>query len=195
MNLKSFFSRSRLALVAALAVLALPVRADLTLDSTLTVTTDGHVYATFLGSSASYSDNLFLQSPGGPSGVLFNNHTTPFGTTIDLGYFTAGTELVFGLYVNNTGNTFFTGDPSRNSDGISHAGILTTLPGIGLIVGFEDLLGGGDRDYNDLIFGFKNLGVSVSGPGGGRVPDAASTLSLFGLTLLGISAARRRFRQ
>ena len=37
------------------------------------------------------------------------------------------------------------------------------IPADGLLVGFEDLDGGGDRDYNDNMFVFTNVG-------GGPVP-------------------------
>jgi hypothetical protein len=190
----SFFRRSRAALATLIAALAVPAQADLILNSSLTVVNDGHVFATFLGYSASYSNDLFLQSPAGPGGVLFNNKSTPVGTTVDLGYFTAGTELIFGLHVNNAGYTFYSGDASLNPDGVAHSAIFGTWQTTGLIVGFEDLFGGGDKDYNDLIFGFKNVAAGLSGPGG-RVPDAGSTAALLGAALLGVSALRRRFRQ
>ncbi|HJR22239.1 MAG TPA: cadherin domain-containing protein, partial [Dongiaceae bacterium] len=55
------------------------------------------------------------------------------------------------------GETFFTHDKSLNTDfnggsDIAHAvaGVSSKLPGQ-LLIGFEDLKGGGDQDYNDLV--------------------------------------------
>ena len=85
------------------------------LGGSLIVQNSGEVFATFQGSSAAYTSTLFLQNTGQS---LFTNHSTSVGSTISLGTFEAGTELVFGLAVHNTGQTFFTGGGFRNSDGI-----------------------------------------------------------------------------
>ncbi|WP_119303159.1 DUF4114 domain-containing protein [Dongia deserti] len=65
------------------------------------------------------------------------------------------------VYVGNSqlsGDTYFTHDKSLNTDftggnDINHAiaGVSDKLPGQ-LLIGFEDLKGGGDQDYNDLVF-------------------------------------------
>ena len=64
------------------------------------------------------------------------------------------------VFVGNSqlnGETFFTHNKSLNTDfnggsDMSHAvaGVSSKLPGQ-LLIGFEDLKGGGDRDYNDLV--------------------------------------------
>jgi hypothetical protein len=41
--------------------------------------------------------------------MFFDNHSTPNGTTVDLGVIPAGTEIRFGLFVDTTGNTFYDG--------------------------------------------------------------------------------------
>ena len=65
---------------------------------------------------------------------------TPLGTT-------------FGFYLENTvdsdSGTFYS-DAVLNGDGFDHTAILATA-WHGVIVGFEDLAGGGDKDFNDLI--------------------------------------------
>ena len=64
-------------------------------------------------------------------------------------------------FVNNGGNVtqtiesadlFYT-DQSLNSDNVNHA--LSGTEGDGLMIGFEDLTGGGDNDFNDVTFSVK----------------------------------------
>src|SRR5207245_2015193 len=112
---------------------------------------------------------------------------------VDLGVFAAGTEIVFGLYVDTTGNTFYDGPASRNFDGFVHAYMVNNYLGMAdtTYVGFEDLNGltGSDWNYVDQVYSF-------TGTAGRSVPDSASTLALLGLGLVGLGAlARRRERQ
>ena len=113
--------------------------------------TGGNVTVEVLPASAGYTSELHLISPG-PDRFIALNHDV--GTVVNLGSFTAGVELVFGIYVRDTGDTFQMGPASRNPDGIEHAGVENTGPGVA-IVGFEDLLRGGDLDYDDNVFKFK----------------------------------------
>jgi hypothetical protein len=64
--------------------------------------------------------------------------------------FAAGDELVFALTVRQTGETFYSGPASRNFDGASHSSAVR-MPDGTVVVGFEDLTGGGDQDFNDLM--------------------------------------------
>jgi len=109
-----------------------------------------------LNASASYISELWLYAPGTPVFVATNQDT---GTIVNLGKFSAGVELLFGIYVRNTGYTFYMGPGSRNPDGWIHAqvdylGGGQATVGIG---GFEDLYNGGDQDYNDCMFKFTNV--------------------------------------
>lgn len=151
----------------------------------------GNVIATFRGHGAAFSNDLYLDlGPLGPTGgdlFVFNNHTASIGDTVDLGSFTPGTELIFRLHVNNTGYDFFTGPASRNPDGIAHALVdLTLFPGE-TYVGFEDLFGGGDRDFNDIMYSFSN---TTTAP----IPEP-STWLLMGTGLAGFAIARLRNRK
>jgi len=98
----------------------------------------------------------------------------------------AGDELIFGIYVQNTGDTFFMGSATRNTDGLLHAGVdvLSSSPIYTANVGFEDLLNGGDRDYDDNVFQFRGS-ISTN-----RVPEPG-TLLLASLGLLGLGLMRR----
>lgn len=62
-------------------------------------------------------------------------------------------ELVFGIHIASLNRTFKIGPADRNPDGLVHARVQTT--GVRQFdVGFEDLLNGGDRDYDDNVFRF-----------------------------------------
>jgi hypothetical protein len=76
------------------------------------------------------------------------------GDFVDLGAFNAGTMLDFFLIANGAGGgrDIWTSSATRNRDGINHV-VAFALPGSPyLIMAFEDLFGGGDRDYNDVVF-------------------------------------------
>lgn len=122
-------------------------------SKSLFVATSGEVILTFLSKSAAYSSDLFLV--GTPDSIL-NNQTAEGGQQFSLGSFLAGTELVFKIFVNDTGHTFFNGIAANNPDNKLHAAY-KARSGKPLIVGFEDLYGGGDRDYNDLKFSLSNV--------------------------------------
>ena len=121
------------------------------------------------------------------------------GYTADLGTFAAGTEVEFGVYVWDTGNTWSDGPGSRNSDGAVNAYIVNDFnyqfnneaDPQGTYVGFEDeSYPGGDFNYGDLQFVFN--GVQGEGQ---NVPDAGATFSLLALGLGGLGAMRRKFKK
>ena len=114
-----------------------------------------------LPASAGYTSELWLFEPG-PERRLATNRDV--GTVVDLGTFPAGVELIFGIKVLNTGDTFKMGPGDRNPDGIPHAVVTFIEPGRAQ-VGFEDLFGGGDRDYNDNMFEFRG-GIEPEPPKG-----------------------------
>ena len=142
------------------------------------------VIATYQGNSAAYSNDLYLVNTGA---FVFNNHGNNPGDTVNLGSFAAGTELLFKLHVNDTGNDFFTGPGSRNPDQHTHARVQDAwLPGVTL-VSFEDLFNG-PFDYNDLSFSFSNTRSAVT-----AVPEPETyAMMLAGLGLLGFVARRRK---
>jgi hypothetical protein len=164
-----------LGLTAALA--ATPARADLGDDL---FATGGNIVIRFEGSNAGYSSLISVNG----SAEMFPNKSTPAGTELDLGFFSAGTPLDIVLHVINTGQFFHTGPGTLNSDGLPHA--FVEVVGDRTFVGFEDLVGGGDRDYNDHMFSFTNIAVSA-------IPEP-STLALMaaGFGALGFIGRRRR---
>jgi hypothetical protein len=132
------------------------------LGAKVIVANTGSVTATYLGHTARISNDLYLESPTNSLGLIFNNHATPVGTTFNLGTFTAGTELLFRLHAHESGagnlteRDYFTGPATRNPDGIAHAFVDDQYALNSTYVGFEDVYGGGDLDYDDLKFSFTN---------------------------------------
>jgi hypothetical protein len=173
--------------------------------------TGGDVTATFLGHTAGFTNELYLFDAGdlstplavtatvgslGP-GLIFTNQASKPGSSVNLGSFAVGTELVFAIYVRNTQQTFFMGPGTRNPDGVIHAavdnGVAPQFPSYGTVppgsiaIGFEDLFGGGDLDYDDLGFAFSSVRRIQS-------PEPA-TLSLLAFGLAGLGVRRLRPRR
>jgi hypothetical protein len=154
------------------------------------------IIATYQGNSAAYSNDLYLMlnafGQPGDDGVLandlfiFNNHTNAEGNTKNLGAFALGTELEFRLFVNNTGDNFFTGPAPRNPDQHAHARVQANWEPNTTLVSFEDLLNG-PFDYNDLSFSFTNTSPIQQE----SVPEPA-TLGLLASGLATLVARRRR---
>ena len=69
--------------------------------------------------------------------------------------------MKLGIYVRDTGKTWYMGPKAGNSDGLFHAAT-DTLGGGSYYVGFEDLDGGGDQDYNDVAVSVGLVAVSTS---------------------------------
>jgi PEP-CTERM motif-containing protein len=149
----------------------------------------GNVQVKVMSYDASYTSNLILFST--PTPLVIAN-SSQVGTVVDLGNLATlygilpGTELIFGILVLNTGHTFLMGPGTRNLDGLAHVtvdyaeGHYSDLANLG----FEDLFGGGDQDYNDARFQL------LGGVGLASVPEPSSLLLLlFGVA--GVSLVSR----
>ena len=140
---------------------------------------------------ASSKDSFY--DPNSKSKRNKNNPLLP-GDFVDLGSFTAGQSLDFFLIANGArGGTHVYGPTTAdNPDGINHlvAFSYAVEDSPYLVLGFEDLFGGGDKDFNDLMFvldvGVENVGKLVNAPEPG-------TFLIFGT--LGVAAAVRRRRR
>ena len=169
---------------------AFPIAAAGTEGLAVIVSGTDSVIATYQGNSAAYSNDLYLgvSASANPGDVfIFNNHANSVGDTYNLGTFAVGTELIFRLYVNNTGDNFYSGAASRNADGMAHARAQADWMPNTTLVSFEDLFGTpeGVNGYNDLSFSFTNTSSAPA------VPEPAS-VALLGLGIAGLALARRK---
>jgi hypothetical protein len=157
------------------------------------VAAGGDIVMRFEGTSANYQSLISVNNVevNGQS-LFFPNFTTPIGSTIDLGSFTAGMSLDITLHVITPGasNIWHTGAASLNLDNVIHANVIYDYNGeIGRVfVGFEDQFGGGDLDYNDHMFSFTGVVTTVPEPG-------TYSLMMAGLGALAFLARHRRAQQ
>jgi len=158
---------------------AVPVAPPGTEGFSVIVATTGDVIAKYEGNEAAFSSDLYLV--GNPT-IIFNNQTTPVGTTFNLGSFTAGTILTFRLHVNDTGIDFFTGPGALNPDGTAHARVQANFLPSTSLVSFEDTVAG-DFDYNDLSFSFTNTATETLTPIGPAALMFVSGIALGGFML------------
>ncbi len=177
---------------------------------TFTASNTGEVIAYYAGSTASYDNQLGMLINGVQSSAGFglDNHTSPLGLAFDLGHVTKGDTLVFDLKVISLGGLLVYSDPSKNSaydnggPGLNHVystpysgGSLGNNIPDGTFVGFEDLRGGGDKNYNDEDFVFTNVASVLSSSAAAGVPEPSSIV-VFGLGVIGlIGSAIRKERQ
>lgn len=179
-----FFSKVLLSVLSLSAVFPAYALDNSTAVANTLMTIGGNVSVTFLSSDASYVSDLFIT---GQSDKIFNNKSTFFGQTFDLGNFAANTAITFSLLVNTTGYQFYSGLASSNSDNVVHAAIHNLGNNV-VAIGFEDMLGGGDKDYNDVMFTVTNAVATQVAP----VPEPESFAMLIaGLGAL-LMANRRR---
>jgi hypothetical protein len=101
--------------------------------------------------SAGLVSELRLYNDDGTFTAIASNRD--FGKIVTLPARPAGQELVFGIFVQGPNTTFKMGPGDRNPDGLAHARVTKTGERQ-FDVGFEDLLNGGDRDYDDNVFRF-----------------------------------------
>lgn len=174
-------------LLSTSAMSAQPRQYDFTPSTDqLFVATAGEVILTFLSKTAAYSNDLYFQ---GTSDSILNNQTATPGAQYSLGNFLAGTELSFTMFVKNTGFAYYTGSASLNPDSFMHAAYDVTS-GQSLNIGFEDLFGGGDRDYDDLVFSLNNVRVGSLVT---AVPEPeAYGMLIGGLLLIGFAKRRKQ---
>ena len=163
-------------------------------NSTGTGVTSGNPQIIFpdASSSAGYG--------GTGTGVRTASDPLMAGDFVDLGTFQAGTLLDFFLIANgaNGGRTVYNTSGAANPDGINHVATFTpTFWGMAnspyLFISFEDLLGGGDKDFNDVIIaldiGAANVAALLA------TPEPATWLTLGSLLGLAVWSKRRLAQQ
>lgn len=162
----------------------------------------------FVGEGAGYHNSLGYNTQGGdvdtfgkdprlifPDASEGGKRTTQEpvqgGDFVNMGKVKDNTQLNFFLMadaVNGGKNTYSTNH--KNPDGLVHA-VAFTMPGTPyLLIAFEDLFGGGDRDYNDTIF---TLDIGRANVDHLSSPEPATWLTL--AASLGFVAWKRRQRR
>lgn len=149
----------------------------------------GDISVEVLSSSADYTStlSLYLFAPTTPVASFGTNQNVGLTTVFDpssTGY-SLGQALAFGIFVHDTGYTYYMGDGSQNPDGLMHATV-DDKGGNVYHVGFEDLFNGGDKDYNDHQFAFTG-GISNT-----SVVPESSTFALFAIGIIGLGLSRHR---
>ncbi|HEX5972842.1 MAG TPA: DUF4114 domain-containing protein [Gemmatimonadaceae bacterium] len=172
------------AIGAAVVFAAAPAKAQVSFYGT-----GGDVWVKYMGCDAAYTSDLrFGYTVGGSTTQLFNCHGSTVGDQVDIGPVSSGTEVIFSLFVQTTGQTYYTGPATRNPDGLVHAAS-SPVTGDGVYTeqfGFEDTYGGGDMDFNDTNFRVGGVTTSVT-------PEPSSLiLAASGLGFLGLGGLRRR---
>jgi len=186
----------------------------------LTLAEDTSVRVYFVGEGAGYHNTLgfYTSSKGGDqrdtalifpdassnlgldgTGKALRDKKNPLlpGDFVDLGNFKAGTKLDFFLIADgaNSWKTVYSTDDSLNPDGIFHAVSLAPEGSPYLLLSFEDLLGGGDADYNDVVFAVEIGKANVKHLAEhSRLTAPEPTLALGGLLSCGVLLMNRRRR-
>lgn len=134
---------------------------------------------------------------------------TNLGQSREISGLNIGDNLIFGLqalvlhynadnvHYPNT-NYFFSGEAANNSDtkGWNDKRVHTKALNLGgnkYLVGFEDIWGGGDNDFNDNVFLFEGIETTIDIPDPVKVPEPG-TLGLL-LLALGLIARQRVSRK
>lgn len=157
----------------------------------------------FINEGAGYKNQLLYSVNGGPLQMIFDNVSSPnsilknadgplaLGEGKSLGNFADGTQVDFFLNsdgytkgLDPTGNdptAELTRDGSRllgadadlNRDGLQH--IVAYAIGEWMLIGFEDIIGGGDLDYNDTVFAVRGVtGKKAATPEPGAIAGLAA---------------------
>ncbi|AFY55859.1 hypothetical protein Riv7116_3403 [Rivularia sp. PCC 7116] len=172
---------------------------------------DHDVTVWFLDEGAGYRNELAYETSGNTNdkGIIFDdvskgngNNRLQMGDFVELGSFEAGTQFNFLLRADGADGTktsngdIYGADASLNADSLEHmmAWEIFVDGREYMLMGFEDLRKGGDKDYNDTIFvvdfGKGNLTNKFSKAA--TVPEASNMAAILGVTGAGLMLRRRR---
>lgn len=186
--------------------------------SKLVMQNDAAARVYFLGEGAGFRNTLGFSTLGGSplspdAQLIFPNASSSIGyggtgksirtsdeplvagDFVNLGSFKAGTKLDFFIIANGFygGKDYYSTELSVNMDGVVHAVSLASNGSAYLIIGFEDLKGGGDRDYNDLVFAVEIGSANVKAMAGLGAPEPSLAMGalITAVGFLGFSRQRR----
>lgn len=151
-------------------------------------------------STASGSNNLtdfwnnevdvIWEDASSTNSILANGGPLALGEGYKIGDVDAGDTVNF--FIRNgfsgTGNVFdsLSAEDTMNGDGLQH--VTTYQYQEYLVLAFEDLYNGGDRDYNDVVIAVKGLVDTETAD----VPEPTGVLALLGLGIAGTVVNRKR---
>lgn len=123
------------------------------------------------------------------NGIYANGGSMTLGEGYSIGNVSAGDTVSFFLK-NQPGNVFDSGTVgnTHNKDGLQH--VTTYQYEDFLVLAYEDLYGGGDKDYNDVVIAVRGL-VDTT-PDVADVPEPATVLALLGLGVVGSAVKRKQ---
>lgn len=178
---------------------------------------DHNVRVHFINEGAGYRNQLAYEATKGDDyekGMIFkdigckskdcelvNGGDLDIGDFVDLGLIEGGTQLNFLLKAdghNNPNGHIYGADESLNGDSLQHLMAFEVKAGDRdyLLMGFEDLWKGGDKDYNDAMFvvdfGKGNLTSNPKFAQAAKVPEASNMAAILGVTGAGLILRRRR---
>lgn len=213
--MKSAVKKTGLGLAAGIALLSNSYAVPITyLDAgnsginpttySFTATGSGDVTAYFAGSSAGYGSVIGMSVNNSiPSVFGLQNHSSAYGASLNMGHVNTGDTVTFVLlasysyYGPGPINYVWSSKANDNMDHLNHiysyAYAGDNLIPAGTYIGFEDLPGLGDKDYNDHQFVFSGP-FRETNPNTPNVPEAGSTLAFLGASTLGALAVRRRMK-
>ena len=112
------------------------------------------------------------------------------GQGVNLGSFEGDTFLEFYIKADgaNGGNSIFRYNAEDSSDGIAH--LLGYQVGDYVLLGFEDIGGGGDNDFNDVVFAVKGIVGETIPPA--SVPEPAAGLGLAAVGAFGFMKKKKK---
>ncbi len=129
----------------------------------LTTETDARMY--FIGGTEDLRNNL--GSDDREARVLFggvSNDRVDAGAYADLGRLPAGSDLDFFVITKRTGSERYALSTSAtsNPDAIAHGATFAAVHGTMLILGFDQIYGDGDDEFNRLLFAIDLGSVNVA---------------------------------
>ncbi|NET09504.1 MAG: DUF4114 domain-containing protein [Symploca sp. SIO2B6] len=132
--------------------------------------------------------NMIWNGIASTQGIYNNGGSMALGQGFEIGNVAAGNTVNFFLK-NGPGNVFDSGtaDNTLNQDGLQH--VTTYQYNEFLVLAYEDLYGGGDKDYNDVAIAVK--GLVDTPPDIVAVPERTSVLGFLGVGLVSLLLKRK----
>ncbi|MBE9139372.1 DUF4114 domain-containing protein [Nodosilinea sp. LEGE 07088] len=134
---------------------------------------------------------MIFSDVSSPDSILRNaNGPLTLGQGVSLGKFAGPTQLDFSIKSNgaNGGTAMLGTNAAKNPHGLQH--VVGFQHNDWIILGFEDIVGGGDLDYNDVVFAVR--GIQAGAPPAKDVPEPSALLGIAVLGMAGVATHRRR---